>query len=238
MNDVDILKSFYSGDELQKALQKYESGIPAAYILGEWEFFGDRYLLNNDCLIPRCDTERVVEKLIESLTCGSRFADVCTGSGCIAISTLKRVKDSYCVAVELSKNAADMAKKNAELNGVSDRLEVICADAFDCPLGDEVFDAIVSNPPYIPTRDLDVLDEYVKKEPSIALDGGKDGMDFYRLLLTKYKNNLSPKGRFIFEIGYDQEMQISHLAKERGFSCKVYKDYSGNPRVAVIEKII
>ena len=101
MNDIDILKLYFKGDELQKAIKKYENGTPAAYIIGEWEFFGDRYLLNEDCLIPRCDTERVVEKVLDKLSDDGRLLDLCTGSGCIAVSTLKRKPNASGVAVDI-----------------------------------------------------------------------------------------------------------------------------------------
>ncbi len=237
MNDIDILKLFYTNQEFEDAIKQYKQGRPAAYIIGEWEFFGDRYFVNENCLIPRCDTERVVEKVLEHLNDGDKFADLCTGSGCIAISTLKRKKNSYGVAVDISKKAIELAKRNAELNSVENRLEFICADIFTCPLGNKKYDVIVSNPPYIPTNALDTLDEYVKKEPQIALDGGNDGMDFYNFLASTCKNNLTDKGKLIFEIGYDQEEKIKLTAEKNGFNCKVTKDYSGNPRVAVLQKI-
>ena len=236
MNDIDILKLYFKDEKLQKAIKEYENGTPAAYIIGEWEFFGDRYLLNENCLIPRCDTERVVEKLLENLRDAGRLLDLCTGSGCIAISTLKRKPNAVGVAIDISSKALDAAKENALINDVNDRLKFICADIFDKPLANEKFDVIVSNPPYIPTGELESLDEYVKKEPVIALDGGNDGMDFYNFLVKEYKDNLTENGLFIFEIGYDQQEKIQETAKTHGFECTVTKDYSGNPRVAVLKK--
>ena len=235
MNDIDILKEYFSGEKLDKALEEYENGMPAAYIIGEWEFFGDRYILNNECLIPRCDTERVVEKVIESLNDGFVYADLCTGSGCIAISSLKRTKNTVCTAVDVSKKAIEAATQNAEINGVSDRIEFLCADIFSLPLAGKKFDLIVSNPPYIPSSDVLQLDEYVAKEPRIALDGGESGMDFYNFIVANYKNNLKENGVFIFEIGYDQEEKIKECAAKNNFSCMVFKDYSGNPRVALLK---
>lgn len=235
MNDIDIIKSYYSGDDLKAALEKYESGIPAAYIIGEWEFCGDRYFINENCLIPRCDTERIVEKVLDNINESKTIADICTGSGCIAISVLKRKKDSVGIAIDISSKAIETAKKNAKLNGVSDRLEFICADIFSDPLGDKKFDIIISNPPYIRTEVLDTLDEYVKKEPVIALDGGDDGMIFYNYIVSNCKKNLNENGIFIFEIGYDQEESIKLLAKENGLECEITKDYSGNPRVALLK---
>lgn len=237
MNDIDILGLYFKGKALEEAIKQYEQGTPAAYIIGEWEFCGDRYILNSDCLIPRCDTERVAEKVLESLPDGKRLADICTGSGCIAISVLKRKKNAIGVAVDISKNALSAAKQNAEINGVSDRLTLLCADALGDPLGDGLFDVIVSNPPYIPTKDMESLDEYVKKEPSIALDGGEDGMIFYEHITKNCGKNLTENGVMIFEIGYDQEDAIKKTANCHGFTCEVTKDYSGNPRVALLKKI-
>jgi len=236
MNDIDILKEMLSGETLSEALKKYESGVPAAYILGEWEFFGDRYILNEDCLIPRCDTERVVEKVIEYLPDNSVFADLCTGSGCIAISVLKRRQKAICTAVEISKKAVEAALKNAEINSVSSRIEIVNADIFDFALPQKSFDLIVSNPPYIPSKNIEDLDVYVKKEPVTALDGGEDGMDFYKHIIAHYSDALKSDGVFVFEIGYDQKTKIEALAAEYGFNCTVTKDYSGNPRVAVLKK--
>ena len=163
MNDIDILKLYYKGEQLEKAIEQYEAGIPAAYILGEWEFCGDRYFLNEDCLIPRCDTERVVEEIISKAPDNAYIADLCTGSGCIAISSIKRIKNAYGFAVDISENAVEMAKRNAVENGVDGRIEFVANDVFELDLQDKKFDVIVSNPPYIPTKDLALLDEYVKK---------------------------------------------------------------------------
>lgn len=237
MNDLDVLKLYFKDEALKKAIAEYESGVPAAYIIGEWEFFGDRYILNRDCLIPRCDTERVVEAVLAHLPSDGRLADLCTGTGCIAISALKRKPFATGIAVDISEGALSCARKNAEINGIVGRLEIILGDVFKSPLKNSLFDVIVSNPPYIPTKDMKGLDEYVKKEPSVALDGGVDGMDFYNHIIKDCEKNLKENGVFIFEIGYDQEELIKCSAQKNGFSCKVTKDYSGNPRVALLKKL-
>ncbi len=238
MNDIDILKLYYKGEELEEKIKEYENGKPAAYIIGEWEFFTDRYLIDENCLIPRCDTERVVEEVISNLNKNenSYIADLCTGTGCIIISSIKRNANTKGIAVDISKGAIEIAKKNAEINNVSDKIDFICEDLFNLSLEVNKFDIIVSNPPYIPTKDLASLDEYVKNEPIAALDGGVDGMDFYKFIVSKYRTSLKINGKFIFEIGYDQEEQIKQVACENSMTCTVKKDYSGNPRVAILEK--
>ena len=236
MNDIDILGLYFKGKELENAINEYENGRPAAYIIGEWEFFGDRYYIDENCLIPRCDTERVAEAVLKHLPENGRLADLCTGSGCIAISVLKRKKQATGIAVDISCGAVEIAKKNAKINCVEERLAFKTADVFEKPLENEKFDVIVSNPPYIPTKDLETLDEYVKKEPLSALDGGDDGMIFYNHIVSEYCKNLKENGLFIFEIGYDQEAKIKMTAHKNGFDCTVKKDYSGNPRVAILKK--
>ncbi|MBE6643530.1 MAG: peptide chain release factor N(5)-glutamine methyltransferase [Ruminococcaceae bacterium] len=236
MNDIDILGLYFKGKELENAIKEYENGRPAAYIIGEWEFFGDRYLIDESCLIPRCDTERVVETVLKHLPENGRLADLCTGSGCIAISVLKRKPFACGKGIDISSSAIEHARKNAVINGVENRLDFSVDDVLDDCLENEIFDVIVSNPPYIPTKDLEKLDEYVKKEPTSALDGGDDGMVFYDHIVSEYGKNLRENGLFIFEIGYDQEEKIRITAEKNGFDCTVTKDYSGNPRVALLKK--
>jgi len=182
-------------------------------------FYNETYSITPDVFTPRFDTERVVDRLIELLPPNGTFLDLCTGSGCIAISTLATRKDCTADAVDIS--SLDIARINAEANGVSDRVNFIQADirTFEA----ETYDIVVSNPPYIRTDVIPTLDV---TDPILALDGGADGMDFYRLILERYK----PKHYFIFEIGYDQAEQIQKLC-----TCKIYKDYGGNDRVAVIK---
>jgi len=234
MNDLDILKSVFEGKELENAIEKYENGMPAAYIIGEWEFCGDKYFIDESCLIPRCDTERIVESVLAHLPENGMLADLCTGSGCIAISVLKRKKNAIGKAVDISEKALAAAQKNAVLNGVSDRLVFSHADVFTDTLANEKYDVIVSNPPYVTAVDMQKLDEYVQKEPATALFGGEDGMDFYRHIIPSYLKNLKKNGCMIFEIGYDQEEKIKAIANEHDLFCSVTKDYSGNPRVAFI----
>ncbi len=231
----------FSCDGLLRAIELREKHYPLQYILGEWYFFAEKYIVDENCLIPRSDTEILVEKAIELLPKDGFFADFCTGSGCIAISTLAHRGDCTAFALEISSGALALAKKNASLNGVSDRLSFLEADV----LGDihvtsnddgGVFDAILSNPPYIRTSVIDTLSDEVKKEPRIALDGGDDGLVFYRTILEKHTHLLKKNGFILFEIGYDQGDEISSLAHENGFDCEIIKDLSGCDRVAFLKK--
>lgn len=230
-------KKNFESDALMTALERRVSHEPLQYILGEWYFFGEKYLVDERCLIPRSDTEILVEKAIELLPKSALFADFCTGSGCIAISTLANREDLRAFAFEISRGALELAEKNASLNGVSRRITFMEADILaDMECEDEIFDAILSNPPYIRTNVIDTLSDEVKKEPRIALDGGDDGLLFYRTILHKHSRLLKKNGFILFEIGYDQGNDIKALALENGFSCEIIKDLSLCDRVALLKK--
>ena len=222
---------FGDGDGYTEAVKKVESGEPLAYVIGEWYFYGFTFKLNSACLIPRPDTEHIVEAAISRIPRGGRFADLCTGSGCITVSVLKNRSDLSGEGYDISEDALLMAKENAELNGVNasfSRLDVLGAEPEK-----EIYDAVVSNPPYVKSSVIPTLDT-VQREPMAALDGGEDGLVFYREIVRRYKPSLKENGIFIFEIGYDQGEDIRSIAFENGLSCEVTKDYGGNDRVAVL----
>lgn len=232
--ELSFLKEKFSDGELDAAVKRVQSGEPLAYVLGEWYFYGLTFSLNSDCLIPRPDTEHVVEKAIQTLPKGGRFIDLCTGSGCIAVSILKNRPDLTAYALDISALALEKAKSNAATNDVDDRIEFILADIFKLDANTlPEFDAVISNPPYIRSAVVKTLD-VAKTEPITALDGGEDGLDFYRFILEKYRSRLSQNGNFIFEIGYDQGADMLSLAEASGLSCQIFKDYSQNDRVALI----
>ncbi len=224
----------YDTEILNGVLRRRAEHEPLQYIIGHTYFCREKYILNSDCLIPRQDTELLVYKAAELLVPHAHFADLCTGTGCVAISTLCARTDTTAIACDISKGAVMAATENARINGVADRLRITESDIFNLPLGEERFDAILSNPPYIPSDVVKLLSAEVKHEPHRALDGGVDGMDFYRFIIHNYKNNLKPAGFFALEIGFDQEQAIKELALSEGFSCDVYKDAGGNARVAVL----
>lgn len=230
----------YRGDALYSAVQKRAQRVPLQYLLGVWDFYRQSYEVSPDCLIPRPDTELLVEEAIRTLPQGAFFADLCTGSGCIAISVLAERPDTHAVAVDLSPAALAVAERNACRNGVSDRFFAVHADvlhasqtltdAFPRPA------AILSNPPYIRTDVLDSLSPEVKQEPRMALDGGGDGLLFYRALLGIAADWLGAAGFCLFEIGFDQGEAVSALAEKHGFSCELRKDYGGCDRLAILKQ--
>ena len=225
---------------LEDAVARRCAREPLQYILGCWCFWRQEYEVSPDCLVPRSDTERLVELALAHLPQGGRFLDLCTGSGCIAISLLCERPDATAAAVELYPRTLALAQRNAEKNGVPTtrlsliRGDVLCGD-FLPTLG--TFDLILSNPPYIPTRDLAALSPEVHREPQAALDGGEDGLIFYRRILTgaDYRAALRAGGAFLFEIGYDQGHALCALAEEIGATCRIFKDYGGCDRVALVQ---
>ncbi len=203
---------------------------PLQYILGEVGFYREVYRVSPACLIPRSDTETLVDEAVRTLPPGICFADFCTGSGCIAISTLASRTDLTCHAYDVSEEALCIAKENAALNGVEDRILFFQKDLLHdtTPL---IYDAILSNPPYIKSDVIPSLSPEVQMEPQIALDGGDDGMDFYRAILN---NHIAPL--VLFEIGYDQARAIQVLADAHGYRCQIRQDLGGNPRLAILTK--
>lgn len=227
----------YEDALLKDALEKRTSGYPLQYIIGKWWFARSEFEVDENCLIPRPDTECVVEEAVKLLPRNASFVDLCTGSGCIAVSIADLRPDTRGVAVDLYPKTLDIAKRNARRNNVADRLDFVLGDVLSGEvLGEEKFSAIISNPPYIRRGEIDSLSREVSYEPRAALDGGEDGLVFYRAIVGKYQKNLDTGGRFILEIGYDKAEDIRAIAEENGFSCNVKKDLGGNYRVAVLEK--
>ena len=230
----------FENADLQAALEKRAARYPLQYIIGSWAFMTEEYKVNEHCLIPRQDTELLVETAIRALPKNARFADLCTGSGCVAISTLAARTDCHALALDIFPETLALACENAEKNGVSDRFTAALADVLSEP--DEKikklapFDAILSNPPYIQTEVVKTLSPEVRCEPEAALDGGDDGLDFYRAILDFYTPLLTDSGFFVFEIGYDQGQDLRDLASSKGFTCEILADLSGNDRTAILKK--
>lgn len=224
----------FDSSELDDALIKRCAHYPLQYILGYWDFCHETYRVTEDTLIPRQDTERLVELAIKLLPPKARFIDLCTGSGCVAISTLAARADCRAVAVDLFEQTLSVAGENAETNGVGDRIGFIAKDVLCPDFMDELgtFDCIISNPPYIESTKIAALSPEVSFEPRAALDGGEDGLIFYRTIIGNYGKYLRDNGFMLFEIGWDQGQAIIDISNELGFECELYRDYGGNDRVA------
>lgn len=215
--------------EYEIALKKRAEHVPLQYIVGETEFMGLKFRVNSSVLIPRQDTETLVEEALKAVKPGMKILDLCTGSGCIIISILRNVSDVEGDATDISKQALNVAKENAKCNEVSVNFER--SDLFEQVKG--TYDVIVSNPPYIKTEDLMGLMPEVKDfEPLEALDGKEDGLYFYRKITENIKEYLNPQGRVLLEIGCDQGEPVSGLLRDAGFwDVRIVKDLAGNERV-------
>ncbi len=228
----------FDSEALAEAVAKRCSHYPIQYILGYWSFCHESYRVTEDTLIPRADTEKLVELAIKIMPEGARFIDLCTGSGCVAISTLAARPDCTAVAVDLFPKTLEIARENAEHNGVGERLGFMQADVLDPSFMDNLsrFDCILSNPPYIESDVIHSLAPELFFEPDAALDGGDDGLDFYRTIISSYGRYLADDGLMLLEIGYNQGRAVGALAAENGYSCEINKDYGGNDRVAYLQK--
>ena len=215
--------------EYEIAVQKRAEHIPLQYIIGEQEFMGLRFKVNSNVLIPRQDTETLVEQVLKIVKPGMKVLDLCTGSGCVLISVLKNAPELTGMGSDISKTALLVAKENAKLHEVD--AEWVRSDLFDNIT--ETFDVIMANPPYIPTGEiLSLMPEVRDFEPENALDGGADGLDFYRKIAGQVKDYLNPGGDVYMEIGYDQGEAVSELMRNAGFTeVEVIKDLARNDRV-------
>lgn len=229
------LRSCSDSEKLKISLKRRAEREPLQYIIGSVGFFREEYRVTPDCLIPRADTEILVEYAVNHIPDGESFADLCSGSGCIGISTLKNTTGTVCDAFDISDGAINLTKENAMLNGVADRLRVIKTDLLREDIKGEYF-AILSNPPYIPRKVYEGLDKEIFSEPEIAFVGGDDGLLFYEKLIPVCYPRIKAGGFIAFEIGYDQAESLNALAKKNGLNCQIIKDYSGNDRVAVLRK--
>ena len=207
-------------------------GVPIAYITHQREFYGRKFYVDENVLVPRPETELIID-VVKSLSISKRIKilDLCTGSGIIPITLSLQIPEAFVIGIDISENALNVAKKNNEVLGT--QVTFIQSDMFE-NVPQERFDIITSNPPYIPTEDLKGLDSDVQREPSIALDGGGDGLDFYKIILSQVKDYLNEKGFIVLEIGYNQSEDIKLLAEKNNFNVKFYKDLQGYNRVALL----
>ena len=230
----------YVGPDLEEKVaelvRRHLDGEPVAYIIGEWEFYGLTVAVSPSVLIPRPDTETLVDQALEYLkTQGPcRVLDLCAGSGCIGLALAVHAPEARIVMGEVSDAALKLCHRNIWTHSLTARVLPMRVDALEEPnahLGH--FACIVCNPPYIPTEDIDKLDPSVRDyEPHLALDGGEDGLRFYEAIAQKWRNALQPNGQIFFEIGVEQAMPVMQILRQNGFGEVQYvPDRNGIPRV-------
>ena len=224
-------------DLIHKRIKK----IPLTHLTNNREFFGNNFYVDENVLDPRPDSETLVEMMIKKYQ-NSSFLNLCEigcGSGCLIISLLKHFKDWRGTAIDISEKALEIAQKNAQNNEVFERIEFLESNLFKNFKDNQIFDIIISNPPYIPTADIENLQDEVRLfEPRIALDGGLDGLDFYRHIANQSRKFLKNNGNIFLEIGYNQHQEVVDIFEKFNFKfINSAKDLSGIIRVLEFEKI-
>ncbi|MCR4607878.1 MAG: peptide chain release factor N(5)-glutamine methyltransferase [Oscillospiraceae bacterium] len=236
------LRLYTSPSLEKKAVESAErriAGEPIAYILGEWEFYGLPLYVTKDVLIPRADTEIIVEAAVDLLTgskMDARILDLCCGSGCITCAVAHELPASKIIAVDISHAALEICRKNIALNRLSSRAICMQADAtMNPPASLGAFDMIISNPPYIASSEIAELDSSVRDyEPVWALDGGEDGLRFYKGIIKYWKSLLKEDGCILFEVGEGQAETVGEMLLSAGFRSVSYrKDTLGTDRVVI-----
>ncbi len=233
--------SLYVADNVEKRVRDLTdrrlAGEPVAYIIGEWEFYGLPLDISRDVLIPRLDTELLAERgilLARAAGEGARVLDLCAGSGCVGLAVAANVPQCRVVLADVSEGALRVCKQNVRRSGLSAQAVCLLADALQPPAANFWdFDVIVCNPPYIPTGDIAGLDNSVRDyEPHLALDGGADGLDFYRAIAERWGNALRLDGTLVFEVGVGQVGEVEMILAKNGFAeIKTYQDTAGIWRV-------
>jgi len=223
-------------EEYKKAIQKLQNGVPLQHITHQQEFMKMNFYVNDKVLIPRPDTEVLTEEVIQiaQKINAKKILDLCTGSGAISVSLAKFIENSQITATDISEEALKIAQKNAKSNGVEKQIAFLPSDLFK-QIPQEKYDIIVSNPPYIKKEVIPTLANEVQKEPYIALNGGIDGLSFYRRIIHQAYEFLKYGGYLCLEIGYDQKEEVMQLVQEEGRYSSTYskKDWQGKDRIVV-----
>ncbi|MBQ9965807.1 MAG: peptide chain release factor N(5)-glutamine methyltransferase [Clostridia bacterium] len=232
MNANTSLTEFQQ-NKLIAILKQRAIRYPLQYILGEWGFYGGSYKVGPGVLIPRADTETLIDVALDFLKGRENVTvlDLCTGSGCIAISIAREKKSAEVTAVEKYKEALRYAEENIKINE-TDNVELVLGDVLEGAASDRKYDLIVSNPPYIPPSEMGITSPEVAFEPETALLGGEDGLDFYRAIAENYKNSLKSGGMLIFEVGINEDVKVKEILEENEFQNIAFKkDADGINRV-------
>lgn len=237
VNDMEQLDKAKEKQYLEE-IKILKKGVPIEHITHQKEFMKMSFFVDKNVLIPRQDTEILVEEVIKiaKKINARKVLDLCTGSGAIAVSLAKYLPQAEITAIDISNDALKIAKKNAISNNVQNQITFISSDMFT-NLGEEKFDIIVSNPPYIKTNVIKNLDIQVQSEPYIALDGGKDGLDFYKKIINESYQYLKYNGYLCLEIGFDQKIDVIELIEntERFTGTYSKKDLFDNDRIIVAQ---
>jgi len=233
-------------ERLHDLVERAGRNEPVAYLTGKIEFYSLELNITPDCMIPRPETELLVERAIEFLRSrpGKQFVcDLCTGCGCIALAIAKNFTNADLIATDRSDAALNIAAGNVEKHQLSDRIRLLCGDLFDAfvpPLDVDKFDLIVCNPPYVSAAEFEKLDKSVKDyEPRLALFAGDDGLDVYRRIIDKADQFLKSDAALILEIGFTQGRAIEELLEQAGTftEIKIEKDLHSNDRIAIARKL-
>ncbi len=228
-SDAELIARFflYAGEEIERRSRdlclRRLAGEPLAYIAGSWDFYGLKMLVSPDVLIPRMDTEVLVSTalgLLRGSVSEPRILDLCCGSGCIGCALAHALPTARVILADISREALSIARKNAALHRLSPRCVCLMADAKEGPpIRMEDFDLIVCNPPYVTSSEIDGLDASVRDwEPRLALDGGSDGLDYYRVVPERWKSVLKDGGTIMFEVGEGQAEPVRQFLREAGYS--------------------
>ena len=223
-------------EEIRVLVNKRLQGKPLQYLIGSEEFMGLNFIVTENVLIPRQDTEILVEEIISRFKKESnlQILEIGTGSGAISVSLAKFLKQSKIISLDISKEALNIAKLNAKRNQVADQITFLESNLFESLTANESFDIIVSNPPYIPSKDILELQKEVKDyEPMLALDGGEDGLDYYREITARSVDYLKKGGLLAYEIGYDQGIDVLKILENDFHHIEIIKDLQKHDRVVL-----
>jgi release factor glutamine methyltransferase len=238
LNSKEVLNSKQL-DSFINYINRRKNGEPIAYLTNKKEFWKDEFYVNKNVLIPRPDTEMIIEQVIKTYSERSQLQvlDIGTGSGCILLSIIKERPNSYGTGIDISRKSINVSKINAKQLNLTNRVKFIHSSVDNFNIGK--YDLIVSNPPYIELSSLKYLEkDIVSFEPKLALNGGFDGFSKIRKVITKTSALIKKKGKFILEIGFNQKNKVKEILKEKGFYVnKVIKDYGKNDRCIISTKI-
>ena len=230
-------------DNYMKDVSKRVGGMPLQYLIGKWEFYGYEFLTLPGVLIPRADTETLIDYALPILKTikKPRILDLCTGSGCIGLTLAKELPEADVTLFDISATAIDATRRNAKLLDVEERCHIVQGDVFlagSSYFPDEMFDMVISNPPYIKSEDMKTLSKEVLAEPSLALDGGADGLMYYRAIAADWHEPLKVGGHIVLEAGYDTTKEVGELLAEYPFEqIKTHKDLAENDRMITARRI-